>query len=133
MIGRFTQEDEYRGDGLNLYAYCGNNPVIYWDSSGYARTCKRSNNYVKKNEVTDYYDFRERSKKGDKLEGHELLQHAFLRDNYLIPNNLSIVRLGSKASCKNPVIALPSKIHKKVNKLQKEMVPLKGVTGRQHI
>lgn len=61
------------------------------------------------------------------------MQHAFLRANYLIPNNLSIVRLGSKASCKNPVIALPSKIHKKVNKLQKEMVPLKGVTGRQHI
>ena len=26
-IARFTQEDEYRGDGLNLYAYCGNNPV----------------------------------------------------------------------------------------------------------
>ena len=36
MIGRFTQEDEYRGDGLNLYAYCGNNPVGYYDLSGYA-------------------------------------------------------------------------------------------------
>ena len=23
LVGRFTQEDEYRGDGLNLYAYCG--------------------------------------------------------------------------------------------------------------
>lgn len=30
------QEDEYRGDGLNLYAYCANNPVIYDDPSGYA-------------------------------------------------------------------------------------------------
>ncbi len=35
VIGRFTQEDIYRGDGLNLYAYCGNNPVVYYDPSGY--------------------------------------------------------------------------------------------------
>ncbi|MGM9934905.1 RHS repeat-associated core domain-containing protein [uncultured Clostridium sp.] len=35
VIGRFTQEDIYRGDGLNLYAYCGNNPVEYYDPSGY--------------------------------------------------------------------------------------------------
>ena len=27
-IGRFLQEDVYRGDGLNLYAYCQNNPVM---------------------------------------------------------------------------------------------------------
>ncbi|MDE5907728.1 MAG: hypothetical protein K2H52_03125 [Lachnospiraceae bacterium] len=35
LIGRFAQEDTYRGDGLNLYAYCGNNPVMYYDPSGY--------------------------------------------------------------------------------------------------
>ena len=35
VIGRFTQEDEYHGDGLNLYAYCANNPVDYYDPSGY--------------------------------------------------------------------------------------------------
>ncbi len=34
-IGRFMQEDIYRGDGLNLYAYCANNPVMYFDPSGY--------------------------------------------------------------------------------------------------
>ena len=34
-VGRFLQEDVYRGDGLNLYAYCANNPVIYYDPSGY--------------------------------------------------------------------------------------------------
>ena len=36
LVGRFTQEDVYRGDGLNLYAYCGNKPVMYVDPSGYA-------------------------------------------------------------------------------------------------
>ena len=36
VIGRFTQEDTYRGDGLNLYAYCANNPVYYVDPSGLA-------------------------------------------------------------------------------------------------
>ena len=34
-VGRFLQEDVYRGDGLNLYAYCENNPVIYYDPSGF--------------------------------------------------------------------------------------------------
>ena len=34
VIARFTQEDTYRGDGLNLYVYCRNNPVYYVDPSG---------------------------------------------------------------------------------------------------
>ena len=34
-LSRFIQEDEYRGDGLNLYAFCANNPVMYVDPSGY--------------------------------------------------------------------------------------------------
>ncbi|WP_297429539.1 RHS repeat-associated core domain-containing protein [Clostridium sp.] len=42
VIGRFAQEDVYRGDGLNLYAYCANNPVRYWDPSGYER-CPEGN------------------------------------------------------------------------------------------
>ena len=36
-IGRFTQEDVIYNDGLNLYAYCSSNPVMYADSSGYAK------------------------------------------------------------------------------------------------
>lgn len=40
-IGRFTQEDVIYNDGLNLYAYCGSNPVMYSDPSGFVKeTCK---------------------------------------------------------------------------------------------
>ena len=35
VVGRFLQEDTYRGGGLNLYAYCANNPVVYYDPSGH--------------------------------------------------------------------------------------------------
>lgn len=35
VIVRFTQEDTYHGDGLNLYAYCRNDPVRYMDPSGH--------------------------------------------------------------------------------------------------
>ncbi len=39
ILGRFMQEDTYQGDGLNLYAYCNNNPVMYYDPSGYMGLC----------------------------------------------------------------------------------------------
>ena len=40
-IGRFIQEDVIYNDGLNLYAYCNSNPVMYSDPSGFAKeTCK---------------------------------------------------------------------------------------------
>ena len=48
-LGRFTQEDVIYNDGLNLYAYCNNNPVMYSDPSGFEATptqqsmCKRKN------------------------------------------------------------------------------------------
>ena len=40
VIGRFLQEDTYLGDGLNLFSYCKNNPLMYYDPSGNAgRVC----------------------------------------------------------------------------------------------
>lgn len=42
VVGRFTQEDTYRGDGLNLYAYVSNNPIKYADPSGYC--CEKKEN-----------------------------------------------------------------------------------------
>ena len=38
VIAKFTQEDTYRGDGLNLYVYCANNPVFYEDPSGFRKS-----------------------------------------------------------------------------------------------
>ena len=42
VLARFMQEDTYRGDGLNLYAYCKNNPVYYVDPSGH--WCEKKQN-----------------------------------------------------------------------------------------
>ena len=39
VIARFTQEDTYRGDGLNLYAYCANRPTYYIDPTGHVSQC----------------------------------------------------------------------------------------------
>ena len=41
VVGRFLQEDVYRGDGLNLYTYCKDNPVVYYDPSGYTSRKER--------------------------------------------------------------------------------------------
>ncbi len=37
---KMINEDVYRGDGLILYAYCKNNPVVYYDPSGYKKQHK---------------------------------------------------------------------------------------------
>ena len=57
VIGRFTQEDTYRGDGLNLYAYCANNPVYYVDPSGFdkdALSTEVSANYTNRTNVQQF-------------------------------------------------------------------------------
>ncbi len=45
VIGRFTQEDSYNVDGLNLYVYCRNNPVSYVDPSG--NICEKVANRIR--------------------------------------------------------------------------------------
>ncbi|WP_099190500.1 RHS repeat-associated core domain-containing protein [Tepidibacter mesophilus] len=58
IIGRFTQEDVYRGDGLNLYAYCSNNPVVYYDPSGYKCSINKERASANRNtNVTSKDDF----------------------------------------------------------------------------
>ena len=53
-LGRFTQEDVIYNDGLNLYAYCSSNPVMYEDPSGYSCEPK---------------EWAENSKSGTKVQG----------------------------------------------------------------
>ena len=53
VIARFTQEDVYRGAGLNLYAYCDNNPVTYFDPSGYS-PCPTKQDLYKKYRAEGY-------------------------------------------------------------------------------
>ena len=76
---RFTQEDEYHGDGLNLYAYCANDPVDYyeqydWDrrfqnrrQRGVKRFWRGEKNKINNNKRT-IRDWNERQK-GDILRG----------------------------------------------------------------
>ena len=61
VIARFTQEDTYYGDGLNLYQYCANNPIAYADPSGH-NICQtqrdvyhaKCEEYMKEHGLTDY-------------------------------------------------------------------------------
>ena len=61
VVARFTQEDTYRGDGFNLYAYCVNNPVYYVDPSGHM--CENA-----------YNNLIARRNRGEQLSDKELAQ-----------------------------------------------------------
>ena len=91
VMARFTQEDTYRGDGLNLYAYCANNHVYYVDPSGntcetqrkiYEETIKRVFTGSKAYKVWDIPEG------GVIINGIEYSQHALER---MAPNNSSVI------------------------------------------
>ena len=87
-IGRFIQEDTYYGDGLNLYAYCHNNPVGYVDPSGHAKTKKQTPiNDMKyddiKKELEDYYaDFVKEKRKNIPTTSKDLLPNELFYDHF---------------------------------------------------
>ena len=52
VLGRFTQEDTYLGDGRNLYVYVRNNPLKYVDPSGH---CGKGLGYDIDERINQYY------------------------------------------------------------------------------
>jgi len=125
-IGAFISKDPLGlAAGVNLYRYAPN--AWRWiDPLGLS--CKASKSGpIKANEVTTFQDFRNRSKIGDNLEGHEALQHANLNER-----GLATTRLSTDASKNNPVIALEKSVHKEVNKVQRNLSP-RTQTGTQNI
>ena len=64
VIGRFTQEDTYYGDGLNLYQYCQANPVGYVDPSGH--DCEIVQNHYKQ-----YQEYRKQHPRATAAEAYE--------------------------------------------------------------
>ena len=64
VIARFLSEDTYYGDGLNLYAYCHNNPVRYVDPSG----------HIKKICSKKYAELKQKEAEGGKLSLKEKYQ-----------------------------------------------------------
>ena len=64
VIGRFTQEDTYYGDGLNLYQYCQANPVGYVDPSGH--TCE-----IVQNHYEQYQEYRKQHPRATAAEVYE--------------------------------------------------------------
>ena len=64
VIGRFTQEDTYYGDGLNLYQYCQANPIGYVDPSGH--TCE-----IVQNHYEQYQEYRKQHPRATAAETYE--------------------------------------------------------------
>ncbi|MEL4106276.1 RHS repeat-associated core domain-containing protein [Oscillospiraceae bacterium WX1] len=88
---------------------------------------------IKPNEVTTFQDFVARSVVGDNLEGHEVWQHANIKEN-----GLASERLSTDVSKNNPVIALEQSQHKIVNKAQRafdaaNQAPLENIRANSNI
>ena len=93
-LGRFTQEDVYRGDGLNLYDYCKGNPVIWYDPSGYAYLSQKDlieflntnpsqeEIYIKLIQRRDEYIEKKQKRGTLKISQKELLENELIVNSY---------------------------------------------------
>ena len=91
VIGRFTQEDTYRGDGLNLYAYCDNNPVMYYDPSGHQECGDKESQKAtdptpvdgvgEGGKTTEVFDIVEYGDKTPGLENHHGVMDVWAKNN----------------------------------------------------
>ena len=128
VIARFTQEDIYRGDGLNLYTYCDNNPVIYYDSSGYACNPILKDALRKKLEHGGYktYDIDEYDtirKKKYRAKGHSSKKSdGYIQAHHIIQDKWAIKNINNYKSGLAPTILLPTgkgKEHSIINGMQR--------------
>lgn len=86
VLGRFMQEDVYQGDGLNLYVYCKNNPVTYFDPSGYSTyedALKRVSSMSYEDIVTELWNRRNEYFNNKKTSGSLYYSDSPLLDNEL--------------------------------------------------
>ncbi len=110
-VGRFTQEDIYRGDGLNLYAYVKNNPIMWVDLSGYIKHKTKD-----PNEAFDIVNY------GDKTTGLE--NHHGILDVWATKN---IPGYKSRANA-STAVALTKSQHSATKKVYREW--LREMTGK---
>ena len=92
-LGRFTQEDVIYNDGLNLYAYCNSNPVMYSNPSGFAKQCdpkvggeKDSKSGGKsysllpgEGDIGTYRDLIKAGKRGDNITPHHMPSAGYMK------------------------------------------------------
>ena len=127
VIARFTQEDIYRGDGLNLYTYCDNNPVIYYDPSGY--TCDTKDALRKKLEHGGYKtyeidEYRRISPGKNRAIGHSRYKKdGNIQAHHIIQNEWAKQNVKNYSQYKAPAVLLPS------NKGMEHAI----ITGRQRV
>lgn len=75
VVARFMNEDTYYGDGLNLYAYCHNNPVGYVDPSGHI--CDKKYNELKSKDPSQLTD----------LERAQIAEYEAMKAQGMSPEN----------------------------------------------
>jgi len=116
VLGRIMQEDPYRGDGLNLYAHCQNNPVMHYDPNGYTGTPANPNCPGAKFQTEvpeDVYVFGNEEKAGDARPGkdfHVEDRNSMVPDqtsNLPLPNGKSVVNNPTETTLTGPYYKIP--------------------------